>query len=97
MSLLEELLADRGIKIADPNEKPQCFQNCDCGDMVVGEHCTNRDFPVMSKCVNCPFYFGYLEKQNSGDYETDCVPCKLKNQTAAECKQNCPLRKKGAE
>jgi hypothetical protein len=96
MSLLEELLAERGIKIVNPNKKPKCFTKCNCGDMQ-DEHCTNRDYPVMSKCVNCRFYFGYLEKRNQEDYETDCVPCKFKNQSVAECKVNCPLGKKGAE
>lgn len=62
MSLLEEILAEKGVRIADPSEKPKCFQKCDCRDMHE-EHCTNRDYPVMKKCVNCQFYFGYLEKK----------------------------------
>ena len=64
MSLFEDLLAERGIKIANHNERPKCFIKCDCRDMRE-EHCTNRDFPVMSKCVKCHFYFGYLERRQS--------------------------------
>lgn len=42
-------------------DKPRCFVNCDCGDLRE-EHCTNRDFPVMTRCTQCDFYFGNLEK-----------------------------------
>lgn len=48
------------------SDKPNCFNKCDCGDMPE-EHCTNRDFPVKSKCIKCPYYFGYLEKRKAGD------------------------------
>ena len=54
MSLLEELLAERGIRIVNPSENPV---------------------------------------EETGDYETDCVPCEFKNQPVAECKRNCPLGK----
>ncbi len=54
MSLLEELLAERGIRLVRPSKDKQ--------------------------------------EPEYGDYEKDCVPCKFKNQTVAECKRSCPLK-----
>lgn len=47
-------------------EKPMCFNKCidQYCDMEI-EHCSNRDYPVPTRCFNCNFYFGKLERLES--------------------------------
>lgn len=46
----------------EKKEKPKCFQDCKCGDLSV-EHCANRDYPPMLKCLRCDYWYTNLEKK----------------------------------
>jgi len=49
-------------------EKPKCFDLCtDRYCDMPGDHCSNRDFPPMSRCCRCEFWFTNMErKQDDG-------------------------------
>jgi hypothetical protein len=51
-------------RFTDIAEKPKCFNKCvDQYCNMTKEHCSNRDFPPMSKCTRCNFWFTNLERE----------------------------------
>jgi hypothetical protein len=57
-------LVKKRIKDGNITEKPKCFNKCvDQYCNMQEEHCSNRDFPPMSKCTRCDFWFTNLERK----------------------------------
>jgi hypothetical protein len=55
------------------NEKPICFDKCSIpGCDMVEDHCGNNEWPPMSRCAKCEFWFTNLEKKRDKERLNKC-------------------------
>lgn len=61
---INDIFADKIKNDSKSNEKPRCFNECHIpGCDMVEDHCGNSDWPPMSKCTRCNFWFPKVERE----------------------------------